>query len=308
VKGLRPFQSRLPSLPIENLRVIVSFNYRNRNSLVERFDPRARWIFSLQVLFAITFFWDVRFLLFFLALTFLQYYLARLTWKETRRAWYFVIFLMLMMVVVNTIFTSSGTIGAVMQGTHTLLSFQIEFPFFGWVWTFGLTVERLWFAFTQVVRILSISALFLVIPFTMDPRQYGATFRGMGLPDRIAYTLDLAFRFVPTLGRDFQTTLDAQRARGYEIEKVEGGVVTQIRKMAPLVVPVTMNAILSGEDISNAMDLRCFGLHKRTWIERLTYHRLDFVLIGFGLLLLIGSIVITWLGYGEFWVPPSLLY
>jgi len=283
--------------------MLVSFSYRNRGSLLERFDPRARWIFSVLVLFAITMFWDVRFLVCFLALTLGQYALARLTWRETRRAWFFIFFIMTMMVVVNTIITSAGTIGAVIRGTHTVLKFTI--PLVGW--TFNLTIERLWFAVTQVVRILSISALFIVIPFTMDPRQYGATFRGMGLPDRLAYTLDLSFRFVPTLGRDFQVTLDAQRARGYEVEKVEGGLLTQIRKMAPLVVPVTMNAILSGEDITNAMDLRCFGLHKRTWIERLQYHSYDFALIGLGVVLLAGSIWLSYSGYGEFWVPAVLL-
>ncbi len=283
--------------------MLVSFSYRNRDSLLERFDPRARWIFSVLVLFAITMFWDVRFLVFFLALTLGQYALARLTWRETRRAWIFIFFIMTMMVVVNTIITTAGTIGAVMRGTHTVLKFTL--PLVGW--SFNLTIERLWFALTQVVRVLSISALFIVIPFTMDPRQYGATFRGMGLPDRLAYTLDLSFRFVPTLGRDFQVTLDAQRARGYEVEKVQGGLLTQIRKMAPLVVPVTMNAILSGEDITNAMDLRCFGLHKRTWIEQLQYHSYDFVLIGFGVLLLAGSIWLSYAGYGEFWVPVVLL-
>lgn len=287
--------------------MIVSFSYHKRDSLVERLDPRARWIFSILVLFAITMFWDIRFLLFFLALTLGQYFLARLTWRETRRAWYFVFFIMTTMVVVNTLITSSGTIGEVMEGTHTVFYRQFSMPITGWTWEINLTVERLWFAVTQIVRVLSISALFLVIPFTMDPRQYGATFRGMGIPDRLAYTLDLAFRFVPTLGRDFQVTLDAQRARGYEVEKVEGGLLTQIRKMAPLVVPVTMNAILSGEDYANAMDLRCFGIRKRTWIEQLTYHWPDYLWIGFGLLLLIGSIVLSLLGYGDFWVPPVLL-
>jgi len=287
--------------------VIVSFNYRNRSSLLERIDPRARWFFSILVLFAITLFWDIRFLLFFLLLTLGQYALARLTWRETRRAWMFVIFLMSMMVIVNTLFTSSGTIGEVMRGTHTVAQFKITFPIVGWVYHFNLTVERLWFALTQVVRIMSISALFIVIPFTMNPRQYGATFRGMGIPDRLAYSLDLAFRFVPTLGRDFQITLDAQRARGYEVEKVEGGLFAQIRKMAPLVVPVTMNAILSGEDYANAMDLRCFGLHKRTWIEQLQYHFYDYAVIGLGILLLGGSIALSLLGYGDFWVPTALI-
>jgi energy-coupling factor transport system permease protein len=285
--------------------MLVSFNYHNRNSLIEKIDPRARWIYSILILFAVTLFWDIRFLLFFLALNLGQYYLARLTWKETRRAWGFIFFIMSMMVIVNTLITSAGTIREVMQGGHPIVAISI--PIFGWSLDFTLTIERLWFALTQVVRILAISALFLVIPFTMDPRQYGATFRGLGLPDRLAYSLDLAFRFVPTLGRDFQLTLDAQRARGYEVEKLDGGLFAQIRKMAPLVVPVTMNAILSGEDITNAMDLRCFGLHRRTWIEQLKYRRLDYLVIGLGALLLVASIVLNVLGYGDFWLPPALL-
>jgi energy-coupling factor transport system permease protein len=129
----------------------------------------------------------------------------------------------------------------------------------------------------------------------------------MGLPDRLAFSLDLAFRFVPTLGRDFQITLDAQRARGYEVEKVRGGLFEQIRKTAPLVVPVTMNAILSGEDITNAMDLRCFGLRRRTWVEVLKFRGYDYAVIAFGLALLVGSIVLNIIGYGKFWIPAAVV-
>ena len=137
--------------------MLVSFSYHDRHSLVEKIDPRARWIFSILVMFAITLFWDIRILLFFLALTMGQYYLARLTWKETRRAWTFIFFIMSTMVVVNTLITSAGTIGEVMQGGHPIYEFTI--PIFGWSLNFTLTVERLWFALTQIVRILSISAL-----------------------------------------------------------------------------------------------------------------------------------------------------
>ncbi len=171
-----------------------------------------------------------------------------------------------------------------------------------------ITVERVWFAASQVVRMLSISGLFLIVPYTMNPRLYGATFQATGLPDRFAFSMDLAFRFVPTLARDFSTTLDAQKARGYEVEKLAGGVIAQIRKMAPLVVPVTMNAILSGEDITNAMDLRCFGTGERTWVHKLTYRRRDHVLIGASILIGVASLVIRYgLGIGRFWVPPWAL-
>ena len=288
--------------------MLVNLNYRPRGSIIERIDPRARWFFSLMMLFTITLFWDARFLAFFFALALGVYALTRLTWRETRRAWFVIAFLVTVSVVLNTIITSSGTIGAVQAGGHPVLTFPIQIPFIGVNSTFTLTIERLWFAFSQVLRIGSIALLFMVIPFTMDPRIYGVTFRGMGLPDKVAFALDLTFRFVPTLSRDFQVTLDAQRARGYEIERAQGGLIAQIRRVAPLLVPVTMNAILTGEDVANAMDLRCFGLRPRTWIQRLSYRRADLAVIGLGILLLAGSLVVrNVLGLGDFWIPAWLI-
>jgi energy-coupling factor transport system permease protein len=286
--------------------MLVSLDYHPRSSLIERFDPRARWIFSLAALFAIVSFWDIRFLAFFFGLSMLQYILTRLTWRETRRAWILILLLAFSMVFFNTIITSAGTIGSVMTGGHPVLTVPIRI--FGWESEFVLTVERLWFGLSQILRILAIALLFMVIPFTMDPRSYGVTFRGLGLPDRLAFTLDLAFRFIPTLGRDFSVTLDAQRARGYEIERAQGSLFAQIRRIAPLLVPVTMNSILTGEDVANAMDLRCFGLGPRTWIQQLRYRWFDYALIAFGLSLLLGALFTRYiLGLGEFWVPAWIL-
>jgi energy-coupling factor transport system permease protein len=150
--------------------------------------------------------------------------------------------------------------------------------------------------------------MFLVLPFTMDPRLYGSTFSGMGLPARLAYSFDLAFRFIPTLARDFNITMDAQKARGYEVEKITGGLFSQVRKVAPLLIPVTMNAILSGEDIADAMDLRCFDTGKRTWIIKLTYRWYDYVLMTFSGMVLLATLLIHY-GYkiGDFWMPAWFL-
>jgi len=282
--------------------MLVTWKYRPRNSFVEKFDPRARWFFSFLVLFSIIQFWDVRFLLFSFVLVMGQYALTRLTWAETRRVWIFVLILVVGIVSLNALFTGRGGPGEVLQSGHVV--WRVEWKVFGLSIHPTITVERIWFAISQIVRMLSISVLFFIIPYTMDPRLYGVTFRGMGIPDRFAFSMDLAFRFVPTLARDFGTTLDAQRARGYEVEKLEGGVIAQIRKMAPLIVPVTMNAILSGEDITNAMDLRCFGIKERTWVHKLHYARHDYVLIGVGALILVASIIAK-VGFhlGNFWVP-----
>ncbi len=286
--------------------MLVTWKYHPRQSLVEQFDPRARWFFSFLILFSIIQFWDLRFLLFFFALVMGQYVLTRLTWAETRRVWIFVLILVVGIVALNALFTGRGGPGEVLRGGHIV--WRWEWQVLGLSIHPTITVERIWFAISQITRMLSISVLFFIIPYTMDPRLYGVTFRGMGLPDRFAFSMDLAFRFVPTLARDFGMTLDAQRARGYEVEKLTGGVIAQIRKMAPLLVPVTMNAILSGEDITNAMDLRCFGLTRRTWVHELHYHRRDYILIAVGAFIFIASLITkSVLHVGGFWLPAWAL-
>jgi energy-coupling factor transport system permease protein len=120
--------------------------------------------------------------------------------------------------------------------------------------------------------------------------------------------MELAFRYVPTLARDFNVTLDAQKARGYELERMGGSLLQLLTRIAPLLVPVTMNSILTGEDVTNAMDLRCFGTHPRTWLIKLTYHWTDFALIAGSALLLIGSFIVTvFMGLGGFTVPQWFL-
>jgi len=283
--------------------MLVTWSYRVRNSLMETFDPRARWIFSFAFLFTATMFWDARFLAVLFVLAFLWYFSARVPWKDTRRAWSFVWFILFIMIIVNTILTGGGAGGVVPEGGHLVWPDGITVPFTDWVIHFGLTWERLWFALCQVLRIIGISAVFIIIPFSMDPRLYGVTFRGLGFPDKFAYAMELAFRYVPTVARDFGVTVDAQRARGYEVES-SGTIFKQLLRTAPLIVPVTMNSILTGEDVANAMDLRCFGQGPRTWLTKLTYHRRDYLLIAFSILMWVTALVIVyWFGIGEFWVP-----
>ena len=190
---------------------------------------------------------------------------------------------------------------------HLIARFQMPFTLFGWRPEFYITWEKTFYAFSMVVRVFSLASMTILIPYSLNPALYGVTFRGLGLPDKIAYGMDLTMRFIPTFGRDFQLTMDAQRARGYELEKISGGLVQQVRKLAPLMVPVTIHAIVGSEDIIDAMDLRTFGIGPRTWIQVLRYRRRDYALIVFSVLLLLSAIGLSLIGAGKFWVPPGLI-
>ncbi|MGB4323090.1 MAG: energy-coupling factor transporter transmembrane component T, partial [Anaerolineaceae bacterium] len=262
-----------------------------RNSLIDRIDPRARLIFSFAVLIAATSTWNSLLLAIIFMISILWYAAAKLSWKDTKRGWMMISILLFTMIVVNTIITGGGAGGVVPEGGQ--LVWPDGFNLFGRHLTFGLTVERLWFAVAQLMRILSISLVFIMIPYTMDSRAYGVTFRKLGLPDRLAYTMELSFRFIPTLARNFQVTLDAQRARGFELDSVKGGIFNKIKRIAPLIIPVTMNAIVSSEDIANAMDLRGFGQQKRTWLYELKYHWWDYAVIAFAVIMLGGVLFLA---------------
>lgn len=287
--------------------MLIAWRYRERDTIIQRLDPRARIIFMLAMLFSIIQFWDLRILLVFLGMAMLQFLLAKLTWRETRRAWILISIIILLMTTL-TFLTGRGGVQDAYTEEHLIRRLgPLSLPIVGWRISLDITVEKTIFAISQFVRMYAITVMAITIPYTVNPSLYGVTFRGLGLPDKFAYAMDLAFRFVPTLARDFSITRDAQRARGYEVEKLSGGIIAQIRKLAPLLVPVTINAIVGAEDIIDAMDLRAFGVRPRTWVHKLTYARADKVLIAIGVLIFIASTVLSFMEIGRLWLPAWAL-
>ncbi len=285
--------------------MLVAWRYRKRKSFIQSFDPRAWIIFYICYLASTLFFWDARFLLPLMAIAVFVLLTSGVKWHEMRRAFLFIIGFVFFFAFF-TFLTGRGGL-EVYEQEHLVRRFEAPFLIFGWRPALDITVERAFFAVSQLMRVFSLAVMTILIPYSLNPAHYGITFRGLGLPDKIAYAMDLTMRFIPTFGRDFQLTRDAQRARGYELEKISGGLIEQVRKLGPLMVPVTIHAISGSEDIIDAMDLRAFGVGPRTWLEQLTYRRRDYVLIAAGVLLLTVSLLLSLFGYGTFWVPEALI-
>lgn len=285
--------------------MLVTWRYQKRKSLIQSFDPRAWLIFFACYLGCTILFWDFRFLFVFFAIAMLVVLTSGIPFKDMRKAWIFiggfVVFFSLL-----TFLTGRG--GMELYTTeHTLARLEASFHIFGWQPVLNISAEKTMFAVSMLLRVFSLASMTILIPYSLNPAHYGIIFRGLGLPDKIAYGMDLTMRFIPSFGRDFMLTRDAQRARGYEIEKLSGGLIAQVRKLAPLIVPVTIHAIVGSEDVIDAMDLRAFGVGPRTWLEELHYQKRDRILIGFGVALLVVSIGLSLLGIGKFWVPQFLL-
>jgi energy-coupling factor transport system permease protein len=81
-----------------------------------------------------------------------------------------------------------------------------------------------------------------------------------------------------------------------------------LRRMGPVVVPLTVNAIAGAEDTIDAMDLRGFGTGPRTWLRDLAFDRIDLSLIAAFAALAVGLTVAGFLTTSSHvWVPPFLI-
>ncbi|HEY5729414.1 MAG TPA: energy-coupling factor transporter transmembrane component T [Anaerolineales bacterium] len=285
--------------------MLVAWKYRERKSIIQWFDPRAWLTFFGCYLVSTLAFWDVRYLLFFFAIAMFTLSNSGVKWKEIRRAFFFIIGFVFFFAILTFLTGRGGSEHYEVE--HTIREFKASFSIIGWTPTLKVTVERAFFAVSQFFRIGSLAIMTILIPYSLNPSLYGITFKGLGLNDKFAYAMDLTMRFIPTFARDFQLTVDAQRARGYELEKISGGLVEQVRKMGPIFVPVVIHAIIGSEDIIDAMDLRAFGVGPRTWIDVLERKTRDRMLIWFGVAILIVSLAMGFMGLGTFWVPEALI-
>lgn len=288
--------------------MLVTWKYRPRNTFIQRLDPRARLAMLACMIIAFTQLWDFRIVLPLFIFALVLYLAARIEWQDVRRPWTFIVIFVSIIVVFNTLLGARGGPPSVRNDESEMLwQLALTVPGVGWDVNLGITVNRFIFMISQFMRMVGMSLMAIPIPYTFKPTEYGIAFRQMGVPDKAAYSIDLAFRLVPTLGRDFNTTLDAQRARGFELERLQGGLFERIRKLAPLLVPVVVHAIVGGEEIVDAMDLRAFGTRPRTWSGWLKFKPLDYAFVLLGLIILVGAIILAMNGFDDIWVPPFLL-
>lgn len=283
--------------------MIANFNFIRGTSILHRLDPRTKLIAFALITIGTIVVDDVRVLLVLLALTFSYYLLGRLPWRQTWRAWAFVLFFS---IVIIGLFSATifGGAPSFIKTSHPIFSFpKITLPLVGTLHR-TVTWEIAFFGFARMLRPIIIMSMVLPFMYTTNPRQYGVAFRRLGLPDSVSFALDLSLRYVPTIARDFFITVDAQRARGYELERKGAGLVNMIRRAAPLLVPVTIGAIAGGEEVVDSMELRAFGVGPRTWPEQLRLEGMDYAILGWAAATLVTLVLLrAFTSFGPYWFP-----
>ena len=133
-----------------------------------------------------------------------------------------------------------------------------------------------------VVLVESFSVFFL----TTSPDLLGLALEESHVPYEFSFAFTTAVRFVPVLAEEAQTIMDAQKARGLELEK--GNFMKRIRNYIPVLIPLIVSAIRRSLELAEAMESRAWGAtKKRTNLYGLTLHKGDFVLLGITMAILV---------------------
>ena len=152
-----------------------------------------------------------------------------------------------------------------------------------------LTVVNIESAVAMTLRFVVLVESFSVFFLTTSPDHLGLALEQTHVPYEFAFAFTTAVRFVPVLAEEAQTIMDAQKARGLELEK--GGFLKRIRNYIPILIPLIVSAIRRSLELAEAMESRAWGAtKKRTNLYELKLHRGDLILLAINFLILIASI------------------
>jgi len=97
-------------------------------------------------------------------------------------------------------------------------------------------------------------------------------------PYEIAFMVSVAIRFLPVLREEMVNMITAVQLRGFELKKVPWR--EKIKLYCSLFFPLVYRTILKTQQLSLAMEARCFRIYpQRTYLRRLKLTRLDYVVM-----------------------------
>lgn len=262
------------------IRDITIGQYYPISSPVHKLDPRTKILLTFAYIIALFFVDTVwGYLGVFLALA-LAIKVSKVPVKYMLKGLKSIVIILLFTVVLNVFFTT---------GEHTIVD-----------WGFiRITWEGIFFALEMGTRLILLIVGSSLLTLTTSPIQLTDGIESLLMPftkihvpaHEIAMMMSISLRFIPILLEETDKIMKAQTARGADFES--GNIMQHAKAMIPIMVPLFISAFRRAEDLAMAMEARCYqGGAGRTRMNKLEYHKGDFVAFGFGVLYIVMCIVL----------------
>ena len=175
----------------------------------------------------------------------------------------------------------------------------VVFTILLWPIIYKPRLEGLMFGVSFALRLLTLGLVTFLLLMTTRQRELVQGFVKLGLPYEFGLTISIGLRYIPTLYILTKNIMDAQKSRGWEMEK--GNIVVRIKKMSAVMIPLLVASLKTAHELSIALESRAFGAgKKRTFLHNIKMGKRDYLTVFTSLTLLAMALYLRYgLGFGH---------
>ena len=236
------------------------------NSLVHRFDPRLKLV--LTVAYIVLLFAASNPLGLTLSILFLgvMYKVAKIPVKMIGKSLKPILPIVLFTAVLNLFFVSG-------EG-DPLVHF----------WFLTIYAEGVRYAVLMAVRVMALIAGTSLLTYTTSPIVLTDAIEQLLKPlgklhfpvHELAMMMSIALRFIPTLIEETDKIMNAQKARGAQLDT--GKMIDRVKALVPVLIPLFISAFRRADELAMAMECRCYrGGTGRTRLKVLRCEKQDYI-------------------------------
>ena len=229
-------------------------------SLVHRFDPRMKLVLTIVyivLLFAASNPLGLTLSILFLAL---MYKVAQIPFKMILKSLKPILPIVVFTAVLNLFFVSGEGDPLVKLGFLTIYA------------------EGVRYAVLMAVRVMALIAGTSLLTYTTSPIVLTDAIEQLLKPlgrlhfpvHELAMMMSIALRFIPTLIEETDKIMNAQKARGAQLDT--GKMLDRVKALVPVLIPLSISAFRRADELAMAMECRCYhGGEGRTRLKQLKF-------------------------------------
>ena len=239
------------------------------NSLVHRFDPRLKLVLTIAyivLLFAASNPLGLALSILFLAA---MYKVAKIPGKMILKSLKPILPIVIFTAVLNLFFVSG-------EGEPLVH-----------IWFLTIYAEGVRYAVLMAVRVMALIAGTSLLTYTTSPIVLTDAIEQLLKPlgklhfpvHELAMMMSIALRFIPTLIEETDKIMNAQKARGAQLDT--GKMTDRVKALVPVLIPLFISAFRRADELAMAMEARCYhGGTNRTRMRILHVQAIDWAAIG----------------------------
>lgn len=231
------------------LRDITFGQYFVTDSLVHRLDPRAKLLLLIFLIVLIFISGNFVSLALVTGLSLMIMLLSGIPVRFYFKNIKIIIPIVIFTAILNMFYTKTGT------------------PLLPDEWFFQIYSGGLIRAGFMAVRVILLILVSSVLTYTTTPNDLTDAierllkplkFIGLGeVVHTMSMMMTIALRFIPTLIDETDKIMNAQKARGADLES--GGIVKKVKALLPILIPLLISAVRRAYELAEAMECRCYN-------------------------------------------------